>query len=183
MDYEASKFLIRHALCTIGYMLDSASGLARLATCFRHARPEERWRFQGIVVKYAVEMAMERHSNYFVQLVLDHGDIQFRCGLVYKLMMQFASLSLHPHGNYLVQHCVRNRRTGSPQHDLLPIVLSACNRQSIRELQGLVQTPPATFVLHTLLQTGEAVTHSRELTQNLERKINDLLWRARRYRR
>uniref|UniRef100_A0A8R7Q7D2 Uncharacterized protein n=1 Tax=Triticum urartu TaxID=4572 RepID=A0A8R7Q7D2_TRIUA len=78
--------------------------------------------------------------------------------------MQFASLSLHPHGNYLVQHCVRNRRTGSPQHDLLPIVLSACNRQSIRELQGLVQTTPATFVLHTLLETCNAVTVSSLLT-------------------
>ncbi|KAI4993595.1 hypothetical protein ZWY2020_007908 [Hordeum vulgare] len=173
-EEEASKFLIGHALSNIWRMLESMAGSLCLFTCFRNAREEQYQDFVNFMLDgNAVTMAMGRHSNYFVQRVLINGNPQFRRDLVLELMKEVASLFLDQYGCYVVMHCFMNRETGSPQLDLLPLVLTACTYHlGTRDLDELVQTSPGNTVLLSLLETG--YDHARGLTLGLADKI-DLL--------
>ncbi|XBH57938.1 hypothetical protein VPH35_079464 [Triticum aestivum] len=179
MDELQGHHLVEQCFKSMHHVDTRQAAVARygsmcLCTCVRFSTGEELGRFQDRALGRAVDLAMGRHSNYFVQRVLDRGSSQFRKDLVHELMGDAAGLSRHPCGNYVVQHCFLNQESGEPQPDLLPIVLRAFADLPREELHDLVQHAPGKLVLHRLLDTGMAVTLCLELTRDLAQRINSL---------
>ncbi|XP_044372893.1 pumilio homolog 2 [Triticum aestivum] len=153
MPYEATKALIRHALDTINDKLESEFGSRCLAVCFRNARADELKDFEKVVCEDAIAMAMGQYSNYFMQGVLEHGDIGVQYAVVDQLMTEVASLCCHRYGHYVLQSCIL--KTGDYRGELLRRLIQELERLGDTQLAGLVKNRFGSRVLSRLLDTAE----------------------------
>ncbi|XP_040243356.1 uncharacterized protein [Aegilops tauschii subsp. strangulata] len=153
MPYEVTRALIRHALDTINDKLESELGSRCLAVCFRNARADHLKDFEKAVCEGAIAMAMGQYSNYFMQGVLEHGDIGVQYAVVDQLMTEVASLCCHRYGHYVVQSCIL--KSGDYRGELLRRLIQELERLGDTQLAGLVKNRFGSRVLSRLLDTAE----------------------------
>ncbi|KAI4993013.1 hypothetical protein ZWY2020_007326 [Hordeum vulgare] len=147
MDYEVTKSLIRHAMVTIDRKLDSRSGSACLATCFRYATGDELPVFQDTIVQHAVAIARGQYSSTcLVPHLLELGSTEFRRRLLSRLMEHVVDLSGDTYGRFALRSCFMRE-----ENELQPVVLEACAELTPGDLQKLVMQ---FLPLHGVLQRG-----------------------------
>ncbi|KAF7041386.1 hypothetical protein CFC21_051191 [Triticum aestivum] len=160
MPYEVTKALIRHALDTINDKLESEYGSRCLAVCFRNARADELKDFEKVICEGAIDMAKGQYSNYFMQGVLEHGDIGVQYAVVDQLMTEVASLSCHHYGHYVLQSCIL--KTGDYRGELLRRLIQELERLGDTQLAGLVKNRFGSRLLSRLLDTAETPRFRKE---------------------
>uniref|UniRef100_A0A8I6Y3E6 PUM-HD domain-containing protein n=1 Tax=Hordeum vulgare subsp. vulgare TaxID=112509 RepID=A0A8I6Y3E6_HORVV len=147
MDYEVTKSLIRHAMATIDRKLDSRSGSACLAICFRYATGDELPVFQDTIVQHAVAIARGQYSSTcLVPHLLELGSTEFRRRLLSRLMEHVVDLSGDTYGRFALRSCFMRE-----ENELQPVVLEACAELTPGDLQKLVMQ---FLPLHGVLQRG-----------------------------
>ncbi|CAN6296168.1 unnamed protein product [Urochloa humidicola] len=168
--YENTSVVIKRALDNFSGVLSSKYGSESMVECFAAAEKAELQKFEALILSHIVPFATGKHSNYFVQEVLERGEDALKERITDLVLQHRLPFSIHQYGCYVVQACFT--KTGSARLTLLHRVLRAFGDLSHRELTRLVRNHYAAYVVRELLLASKA--HFLDETVALAQRIRTL---------